>query len=85
MDAFVRYHLLGRLLVYLEACGITPDQDTYTTALRMLWELDQACQSPLGFEAVLMRLPEYFPVPNPAVPVMAPTLARASIGYYPNG
>src|SRR5690554_1716568 len=85
MDAMNQYQLLGRLLVYLEACGLELDAATFDTALKMLSDLQQSASPPEDFDWLLERIPHYFRIAGGALPRVAPPFQRGSIGYYAHG
>lgn len=85
MDALNQYQLLGRLLVYLEACGLESDAATFDTALRMLSDIPQPAAESQEFDWLLARIPHYFRIAGGAVPTVAPRIQRGSIGYYAHG
>nr|BBJ03835.1 hypothetical protein YBY_16840 [Marinobacter nauticus] len=85
MDALKQYQLLGRLLVYLEACGLESDAATFDTALRMLSDIPQSAAESQEFDWLLERIPYYFRIAEDALPKVAPPFQRGSIGYYAHG
>ena len=85
MDAMNQYQLLGRLLVYLEACGLELNTATFDIALKMLSDLQQSAAQPEDFDWLLERIPHYFRIAEDALPKVAPPFQRGSIGYDAHG
>lgn len=82
MDALTSYQLLGRLLVYLEMSGAGADRSTFDNALALLSNERSDHDQRIAFEALMSRIPDYFPVPPVDIPPVAPPVQRGSIGYF---
>lgn len=85
-------HALSRVLGYLRLCGVPMDRDISIAALRLVEELvaelpatavcddDPHDESGL-IEAVMLRLPTRFELPEPNLPPVFPRIERGSIHY----
>jgi len=85
-------HALSRVLGYLRLCGVPMDRDVRIAALRLVEEVVAASPVPYGadgdpddesglIEAVMLRFPQRFQLPEPSFPPVFPRIERGSIHY----
>lgn len=85
-------HAFSRVLGYLRLCGVPMDREVRIAALRLVEEV--VAESPASdgadgdpddasglIEAVMLRFPQRFQLPEPNFPPVFPRIERGSIHY----
>lgn len=74
---------LDRVMAYLRGYGITPTNDVCRMALEVVdASLSEGSEGVM--ERALDKIPDFFELPEPHVPLQRPPLKRGSIGYHPH-
>lgn len=73
---------LDRVIAYLRGYGIEPTTEVCRRALLVV-DAALAEGSEGAMTRAIDRIPDFFDLPEPHIPVQRPPLKRGSIGYFP--
>lgn len=84
MERTVCEQALGRVLFYIQDCGLAVTRAQCCQAMSLVKESLEADTEADVYARVLELIPRYFDVPEPNVPLLQPPIRRGSVGYHPD-
>lgn len=83
MPRAVCQQALDRIIAYLRGCGVEPTPDVCRKALQLVDRALAEADGESVMERAMNLIPDFFNVPQGAIPTQSPPLIRGSIGYHP--